>query len=73
MVSQKGKPLQRSQAQPRKPWASLPGSRVWAIRSCRAGGRGGGWGLEGSGWESRGVMEPCMDRQKQLIVWVKRW
>ena len=41
MVSQKGKPLQRSQAQPPKP---KPRSRVWAISGCRAGGEVGGVG-----------------------------
>lgn len=50
---------------PTLPQASLPKSRVWAISGCRAG--------PGAAGESRGVMEPGIDRQKQLTVWVKRW
>ena len=60
MVSRKGKPLQSLPPRPR-----LPCPRAGSGPLVAAG--------PGAAWESRGVMEPAIDRQKQLIVWVKKW
>lgn len=73
MVSQKGKPLQRSRPGPPNPGLPCPGAGSGPLVAAGQMGKWGVWGLEGSGWESRGIMEPWMDHQKQLIVWVKRW
>ena len=48
MVSQKGKPLQRSQAWPPNPGLPCPGAGSGPLVAAGQVGRWGVWGLEGS-------------------------